>query len=120
MAITLYDIIRGPVTASSKAYMLNKKLNKLMVYVHPDATKAQIKEAVQKLFNVEVEKVNTLSSGPKSRRIGQRLVVRPGKRKAIITLKGDKALDLFNQSGTSEVVVPEVVQSSTNRLQRGR
>jgi large subunit ribosomal protein L23 len=115
MALTIYDIIRGPVTASSKAYMLNKKLHKLMVYVHPDATKAQIKEAVQKLFNVEVTKVNTLSTGPKSRRIGQRLVVRPGKKKAIISLKDGQALNLFNQSGTSDVIVPEVVESSTNR-----
>jgi large subunit ribosomal protein L23 len=114
MALRLYDIIRGPVTASSKAYMLNKKLQKLMVYVHPDATKAQIKEAVQKLFNVEVTKVNTLSTGPKSRRIGQRLVVRPGKKKAIISLKDGQALNLFNQSGTSDMVMPEV-QSSTDR-----
>jgi large subunit ribosomal protein L23 len=115
MALTLYDIIRSPVTASSKAYMLNKKLHKLMVYVHPDATKAQIKEAIQKLFNVQVEKVNTLTTGDKSRRIGQKLVVRPGKKKAIITIKDGQAIDLFNQSGTSEVVVPEVRQFPTKR-----
>ena len=115
MALTLYDIIRSPVTASSKAYMLNKKLHKLMVYVHPDATKAQIKEAIQKLFNVQVEKVNTLTTGDKSRRIGQKLVVRPGKKKAIITLKdGQAAVDLFNQSGAGEMVVPDVVHT-TNR-----
>ena len=86
-----------------------------MVYVHPDATKAQIKEAVEKLFNVKVEKVNTLTTGDKSRRIGQRLVVRPGKKKAIITLKDGQAIDLFNQSGTNEVVVPELSHSSTSR-----
>lgn len=115
MALTVYDIIRSPVTASSKAYMLNKKLHKLMVYVHPDATKAQIKEAVQKLFNVQVIKVNTLTTGDKSRRVGQRLVVRPGKKKAIITLKDGHKIDLFNQSGASEMMVPEGTQSSAHR-----
>lgn len=115
MALTLYDIIRSPVTASSKALMLNNKLKKLMVYVHPDATKIQIKEAVQKLFNVQVAKVNTLMTGEKSRRIGQSLVTRPGKKKAIITLKDGKGVDLFNSGGASDVVVPEVMQSSTNR-----
>jgi large subunit ribosomal protein L23 len=114
MAITLYDVIRGPVTASSKAHMLNKKLHKLMVYVHPEATKAQIKEAIQKLFNVKVEKVNTLYTGDKSRRMGQRLVVRPGKKKAIITLVDGQKLDLFNQSGTGEIIVPEVVTSDAS------
>jgi large subunit ribosomal protein L23 len=115
MALRMYDVIRGPVRASSKALMLNNKLRKLMVYVHPDATKAQIKEAVQKLFNVEVTKVNTLATGDKSRRVGQRLMVRPGKKKAIITLKdGQAAVDLFNQSGAGEMVVPDVVHT-TNR-----
>lgn len=120
MALSLYDVIRGPVTASSKAHLLNKKFHKLMVYVHEDATKAQIREAVQKLFNVKVVKVNTLSTGDKSRRIGQRLVVRPGKKKAIITLKDGQAINLFNPSGTGEMVVPEVMPSSTDTVQRER
>jgi large subunit ribosomal protein L23 len=116
MALTIYNVIHGPVTASTKAYALNKKLNKLMVYVHDDATKAQIKEAVQKLFNVKVIKVNTLSTGDKSRRIGQRLVVRAGRKKAIITLKEGETLNLFNSSGTGEVVMPEVMPSSTDTV----
>jgi len=118
MALKLYDVILGPVTASSKAQMLNQKLRKLMVYVHPDATKTQIKEAVQKLFNVQVTKVNTLMTGDKSRRIGQRLVVRSGRKKAIISLKQSAQADsLFGQVGTSEVVMPEVVSSSNNHGQ---
>jgi large subunit ribosomal protein L23 len=107
MELTIYDIIRGPVRSSSKAYILNKKFNKLMVYIHELATKHQVKDAVEKLFNVKIEKVNTLRTGDKSRRIGQRIVVRPGKRKAIITLAKGYSLDLFNQAGASDVVVPE-------------
>jgi large subunit ribosomal protein L23 len=116
MALRLYDVIRGPVTASNKAHMLNKKQGKLMLYVHDDATKTQIKEAVQKLFDVKVIKVNTLSTGNKSRRIGQRLVVRPGRKKAIVTLKDGEALNLFNPSGTGEVVMPEVMPSSSDTV----
>ncbi len=106
MGLTVYDIILGPVL-SSKAYTLNKKLKKLMVYVHKNATKHQIKDALEKLFNVKVEKVNTLRSGEKSRRLGQRLITRPGKRKAIITLTPGYSLDLFGQGGSGDVVVPE-------------
>ena len=108
MELTIYDIIRGPVRSSSKAYILNKKLGKLTVYIHEDATKHHVKDAVEKLFNVKIKKINTLRSGDKSRRIGQRLVVRPGKRKAIITLAKGYNLDLFDRiGGHSDVVVPE-------------
>lgn len=108
MGLKIYDIIRGPVI-SSKAYQLNQKLKKLMVHIHEDATKHQVKEALEKLFNVKVEKVNTVRSGSKSRRIGQRLVVRPGKRKAIITLAEGYSLDLLGQVGTTgEVASPEI------------
>jgi large subunit ribosomal protein L23 len=117
MALTVYDIIRGPVTASSKAHILNKKMQKLTVYVHPEATKTQIKEAVQLLFNVKVGKVNTLYTGDKSRKVGQRLVVRSGKKKAVITLAKGYSLDFFNQnSGSSDVTIPEAaIASETKR-----
>ena len=96
MGLTIYDIIRGPVI-SSKAYQLNQKLKKLMVYIHEQATKQEVKEALEKLFNVKVEKVNTVRSGSKSRRVGHRLIVRPAKRKAVITLAKGYSLDLFGQ-----------------------
>lgn len=107
MGLTIYDVIRGPVI-SSKAYQLNQKLKKLMVYIHENATKHEVKNALEKLFNVKVEKVNTVRSGSKARRIGQRVVVRPGKRKAIITLAKGYSLDLFGQAGSNDVSVPEV------------
>lgn len=108
MELTIYDIIRGPVRSSTKAYNLNKKLSKLVVYVHENATKHQVKDAIQKLFNVEIEKVNTLRTGDKSRKMGQRMVVRPGKKKAIITLKEGFSLNLFETNGgPTDMVMPE-------------
>ena len=114
MELTIYDIIRGPVI-SSKAYQLNKKLKKLMVYIHKRATKHEVKNALEKLFNVKVDKVNTLRSGSKSRRIKQRIVVRPGRRKAIITLtKNSPSLNFFGQGGSSDVLAPEVSQRGSD------
>jgi large subunit ribosomal protein L23 len=108
MELTIYDIIKGPVRSSSKAYILNKKFSKLTVYIHELATKPQVKDAVEKLFSVKITKINTLRSGDKSRRVGQRVVVRPGKRKAIITLAPGYSLDLFDRiGGQGDVVVPE-------------
>ena len=58
MDLNVFEIIKGPVV-SEKATMLNQKLKKLVLKVHPQANKMQIKEAFQRLFNVKVDKVNT-------------------------------------------------------------
>ena len=64
-----------------------------MFYVHPKATKTQIKEAVEKLFTgAKVEKVNTMTTHPKKR---QRRGFLPGKttmrKKAIVKLTPDSS-----------------------------
>jgi large subunit ribosomal protein L23 len=99
MELTIYDIIQGPVRSSSKAKFLNTKLSKLTVYIHERATKHQVKDAIEKLFNVRAEKINTLRSGDKSRRMGQKIVVHRGKRKAVITLAKGYTLDLLDTMG---------------------
>jgi large subunit ribosomal protein L23 len=62
-----YDIILRPVvTEKSMAGMADKKY---VFYVHPDATKNQIREAVEKMFDgTKVEKVNTMNQQGKLRR----------------------------------------------------
>jgi len=54
-----YDIIIKPY-ASEKAMMLVERENKLTFIVHMDATKSQVKWAVEKLFNVKVDSVNMI------------------------------------------------------------
>jgi len=67
-------------------------------YVHPEATKTQVKDAVEKLFEgTKVDKVNTMSCHPKKR---QRRGYSPGatvrRKKAIVTLKpGSKEIEIF-------------------------
>ena len=62
-----YDIILKPVvTEKSMAEMQNKKY---AFYVNIDATKNQIREAVEKMFEgTEVDRVNTMNCAPKKRR----------------------------------------------------
>lgn len=55
----LYNIIKKPLI-SEKDFELIERENKLVVLVDRRATKHQIKEAIEKLYNVKVEKVNTL------------------------------------------------------------
>ena len=57
--MSLSDIIIRPVT-TEKAIMLIEKQNVLTFIVRRDATKPQIKQAIEKLFGVKVVKVNTL------------------------------------------------------------
>jgi len=97
--LTIYDIIKQPVF-SEKAYGLNKRLGQLMLYVHPDANRVQIKEAVEKLFNVKIARVNVSIRKAKTRRVGRRTVYGTTKKRAIIKLAPGYTLDMFNHGQT--------------------
>jgi len=98
MDLNIYDVIRGPVV-SDKAFSLNKTLNKLVLKVHPHANKMQIKEALQRLFNVKVEKVNTLRRKGKVRRVRRIESQGATTKRVVVTLKEGYSLDLFDQGG---------------------
>ena len=95
MAINIYNVIKGPVI-SNKAYKLNA-LNKVVLHVHKEANAVMIKEAVEKIFNVKVAKVNTLLSIGKSKRVGRKYIEGSIKKKAYITLKDGYKLSFFDQ-----------------------
>ncbi len=96
MDLNVFEIIKGPVI-SEKATKLNKS-NKLSLIVHPQANKIQIKEAIQQVFNVKVEKVNTLNRIGKTRRVRRRIVQGSTTKRVIVTLKEGYSVDLFGQS----------------------
>ncbi len=115
MDINIYNVIKGPVM-SGKAFLLNKKLNKLMLNVHPQANKKQIKYALEKLFNVKVEKVNTLRKKGKTRIVKRITIQRPLTKRVIVTLMEGYKLDLFDQTGSGIVAnVPEAA-----KIERGK
>ncbi len=95
--IQYYDVIRKPVvTEKSMDMMADKKYTFL---VHPDATKTQIKEAVEKMFSgTKVKEVNTMNcDGKKKRTRGAYTYGRTSKsKKAVVTLTEDSAdIELF-------------------------
>ena len=59
------------------------------------ANKHQIKQAVEKAFNVKVTAVNVATVPGKKRRIGRRLVMTPSWKKALVTLKPGDKIELF-------------------------
>ena len=90
-----YDVIQKPViTEKSMAAMGEKKYTFL---VHTDATKSQIKEAVEKMFpGTKVAKVNTMNLDGKNRRRGMVTGKTAKKKKAIVQLTEDSAdIEIF-------------------------
>ncbi|MCX5925299.1 MAG: 50S ribosomal protein L23 [Candidatus Dependentiae bacterium] len=103
MDLTIYDIIKGPVI-SDKAILSNRKYKKLVLRVHQDANKPLIKQALEKLFDVKVEKVNCLNRPGKTRRVGRRIIQRSASKIAVVTLKEGYSLDLFERAGDIAVM----------------
>ena len=90
-----YDVILKPViTEASMAIIEDKKYTFL---VHPEATKAQIKEAVEKMFEgTKVAKVNTANYDGKVKRRGMIYGRTAAKKKAIVQLTADsKEIEIF-------------------------
>ena len=90
-----YDVILKPiVTEKSMAMQADKKYT---FSVNTDATKSQIKEAVEKMFkDVKVEKVNTMNLEGKLRRRGQTQGRRSAVKKAVVQLTADSAdIEIF-------------------------
>ena len=83
--MNLYDVIREPLITEKGTHQ--EKLRKYFFRVHTHAKKHEIREAVERLFNVKVADVNTMVTGGKWKRIR----FRPGRtadwKKAIVTLR---------------------------------
>ncbi|MBB6455185.1 large subunit ribosomal protein L23 [Salirhabdus euzebyi] len=88
------DIIKRPVITEASADLMAEK--KYTFEVDPRANKTEIKVAVELIFGVEVDKVNTLNKKGKFRRMGRHGGYRPDRKKAVVTLTPDsKELDFF-------------------------
>jgi len=99
MDLTIYDIIKGPII-TDKAYKLNNMLKQLVVEVHMSSNKVSIKEALEKLFNVKVDKVRVvIRKGKKRLSNKKRPFVGKTIKKAIVSLKEGYNIDVLGQSG---------------------
>jgi len=95
MAVSVYDILRRPLI-TEKSNFQNEKLGRYVFEVANDASKTQIKEAVETIFEVKVEKVNTMVMPAKRARKMRRIVNRTSQyKKAVVKLKIGDTIDLF-------------------------
>ena len=88
----LYDIIIAPLI-TEKATMASEH-NQVIFKVAPNATKPQIKEAVEKLFDVKVKKVNTLVRKGKLKTSRGSRGIQSDVKRAIVTLEEGHRIDV--------------------------
>jgi large subunit ribosomal protein L23 len=87
-----YDVIVAP-HITEKATLLSEH-NAVVFRVAPDATKPQIKAAVEALFGVKVTGVNTLTAKGKTKRWRGRPYTRSDVKKAVVTLAEGQSIDI--------------------------
>jgi large subunit ribosomal protein L23 len=93
--VTPESIIRKPIFLTEKSNAQRTAGNQFVFEVLRGANKIQIKEAVQKLFNVKVESVNTMVYRGKDRRMGRGYAKMQNWKKAVVTLKEGDNIDFF-------------------------
>ena len=86
------DTIISP-NITEKATSLSE-FNKVVFKVHKGASKMAIKRNIEKIFKVNVVKINTLNLKGKSKIVKNKKSYKPGYKKAIITLKKGQSIDL--------------------------
>ena len=92
---TAYDIIIKPVITEQSMEATEDK--KYVFQVAIDANKVEIKKAVEEIFKVDVDKVNTISVKSKNKRVGYHLGKTSEWKKAIVTLKPEsKTIEFFD------------------------
>lgn len=87
-----YDVIKKPII-TEKATMASEA-NAVVFQVAMDATKPQIKEAVEAVFGVKVKAVNTVVTKGKEKKFRGRPGVRSDKKKAYVTLEEGNTIDV--------------------------
>ena len=88
----LLDTIVSPVV-TEKATTLSE-FNKMVFRVHKGASKNSIKKSIEKIFKVNVIKINTINLRGKTKLVKGKKSSRPGYKKAIVTLKKGQSIDL--------------------------
>jgi large subunit ribosomal protein L23 len=90
----LHQIIKKPLV-TEKAYQREEGLQVVAFEVAPAANKIEIKQAVEKAFDVKVKGVNTIYMAGKVKRVGRKIGKRSNWKKAYVTLAEGSKLDLF-------------------------
>ena len=86
------DIIKAPIITEKSSTLAEG--NVIRFRVDPKANKVQIKQAVEKIFNVKVESVNTINVKPRKKRVGKYVGKTNKVKKAIVKLKEGSSIEL--------------------------
>ena len=87
------NVIKAPII-TEKSATLRENGNIVVFSVDPKANKVQIKQAVEKIFDVKVESVNTINVKPRKKRVGRYAGLTNRKKKAIVKLKEGSSIEL--------------------------
>jgi len=90
-----FKVLKAPIV-SEKTTSLEKQ-GKYVFNVFPKANKVQIKEAIEQIYDTKVEKVNIVKIPGKKRRLGRIEGVKPGYKKAIVTLKKGERIKVIER-----------------------
>lgn len=90
------DVLKKPVLTEKSLTLLDKD-NKYTFDVDVHANKIEIRNAVEKMFNVKVESVNVMNVRPKTKRLGKYVGKTNRRKKAIIKLAEGQKIDLFGE-----------------------
>jgi large subunit ribosomal protein L23 len=94
MSTTAYDVLRRPVI-SEKSTLVKEIENAVVFEVLKDATKVQIKQAVEEAFKVKVTGVRTVVVRGKSARVGRSIGRKRNWKKAYVTLAEGETIEFF-------------------------
>lgn len=87
-----YDIIYAPII-TEKSYNMSGE-NKYVFKVDPRANKIEIKQAIESIFDVKVESINTINVHPKKKRVGKYTGMSNKYKKAIVKLAEGSKINL--------------------------
>lgn len=89
-----YEVLRRPLL-TEKTNLQSDTENRYSFEVDRRANKLQVKEAVEKAFNVKVVAVNIMNMPSKQRRMGRQIGHRPAWKKAVVKLAAGQRIQLF-------------------------
>ncbi len=90
------DVLKQPVL-TEKSILLMQNENKYTFDVDVTANKTEIKQAVEAMFKVKVESVNTMNIKPKTKRMGRYVGKTNRRKKAIVKLAEGNEIKLFGE-----------------------
>ena len=96
--LTPEQVIKRPLVMTEKGQILREEENKYLFEVDRGATKRQIRDAVETLFDVTVENVNTLIVRGRMRRMGRGRAKTRNWKKAIVEVAEGETIEFFEEA----------------------